>query len=129
MPATWNGTLSTGRSDLVLPGLAWPINLRPHSHARAMRLRLDERRERLILTYPRRVSQRTALDWAGQQAGWVETQIALVRPAEPFQPGAAIPFRGQAVRLMWREDLPRRPRLAGDMLSCGGSPESFAARI
>jgi hypothetical protein len=94
-----------------------------------MRLRLDERRERLILTYPRRVSQRTALDWAGKQADWVEARIAEVRPAEPFQPGATIPFQGKAVRLTWREGLPRGPRLAGDMLSCGGPPESFAARI
>ena len=58
MPATWNGTLSTGRSEpLALSGLAWPIELRPHPRARAMRLRLDEARERLVLTFPRRMSR------------------------------------------------------------------------
>ena len=130
MPASWSIILSTGCSEpLSLPGLAWPIELRPHPSARAMRLRLDEARERLTLSYPRRMSRRVALEWAQRQSDWVEAQLAELRPGEPFHPGATIPFEGRAIRLHWDERLPRTPRLAGDRMSCGGPNEAFAARI
>jgi predicted metal-dependent hydrolase len=130
MPATWNGTLSTGRSEpLQVAGLAWPIELRPHPRARAIRLRLDEARERLLLTFPRRMSRRTALDWARGQGDWVERQLAMVQPGEPFAPGATIPFEGRDIRLEWNSQLPRAPQLEDGMLRCGGPEEGFAGRV
>ena len=130
MPATWNGTLSTGRSEpLSLAGLAWPIELRPHPSARAMRLRLDEGRGLLTLTYPRRMSRRAALDWAAKQGDWVEQQLARIEPGEPFEPGATILFEGRPILLRWSEQLPRTPQLMGDVLQCGGPTDAFAGRI
>ena len=130
MPAIWNGTLSTGRSEpLSLPGLAWPVEIRPHPRARALRLRLDEARGLLTLTCPRRVSRRAALDWAQRQSGWVEAQLARIEPGEPFLPGAIIPFRGKQVRLDWAEALPRTPRMDGGLLQCGGPASAFSGRI
>ena len=130
MRATWNGILSTGRSEpLSLPGLAWPVELRRHPQARSLRLRLDEARGLLTLTCPNRTSRRAALDWAARQARWVEEQVARIAPAEPFVPGADIPFEGRTVRLDWNESLPRTPRLAAGRLECGGPREAFAARI
>jgi predicted metal-dependent hydrolase len=134
MPATWNGTLSIslfskGPESLSLPGIAWPIELRPHPRARAVRLRVDEARGRLLLTYPGRMSRRAALDWAAKQANWVELQLAAIEPAEPFEPGATIPVEGSPVRLRWDPELPRTPRLADGVLSCGGPADAFAARI
>jgi predicted metal-dependent hydrolase len=130
MPETWNGILSTGRSEpLSLAGLAWPVELRPHPRARAMRLRLDEVRERLTLTYPRRMSRRVALEWAQRQADWVEAQLAQLLPGEPFCSGATFPFEGRNIQLYWDERLARMPRLSGDQLSCGGPEAAFAGRI
>ena len=94
-----------------------------------MRLRLDEARELLVLTVPRRTSRRNALQWAEKQSAWVEAQLGRLRPREPFQPGATIPFEGREIRLLWNERLPRSPAVAGDVLQCGGPLESFAARI
>lgn len=94
-----------------------------------MRLRLDEARERLVLTFPRRMSRRTALDWAQGQRDWVDAQISRVRPGEPFVPAAEIPFQGRAILLHWQPCLPRTPRLAADVLSCGGPEAAFAGRI
>ena len=127
---TWNGILSTGRSEpLSLPGLAWPVELRPHPRARAMRLRLDEARERLTLTFPRRMSRRAALDWAQRQFEWVEAQLAKLQPGEPFRPQATIPFEGREITLHWEQRLSRTPLLAGDRLSCGGPEAAFPGRI
>ena len=130
MPAIWNGILSTSRSEpLSLPGLAWPVELRPHPRAKAMRLRVDEARQRLILSFPRRMSRRSALDWAGRQKPWVDSQLARIEPAEPFAPGSTIPFEGRDIMLCWGEASPRSPRLVDGRLQCGGPLESFAARI
>ena len=130
MPESWNGILSTSRCEpLTIPGLAWPIELRAHPRARSMRLRVDEARGLLILTHPRRIKPRSALDWAGKQAEWVEKQLSSIEPSEPFLPGAKIPFGGKAITLQWDAALPRSPRLIDEMLSCGGPLESFSARI
>ena len=114
---------------MSLPGLAWPVELRPHPRARSVRLRLDEGRGLLLLTYPRRMSRRSALDWAGKQADWVEEQLAAIEPAEPFAPESFVPVEGRPVRLHWDRDLPRTPQLAGGVLSCGGPGDAFPARI
>ena len=130
MPANWNGTLSIVRSEpLTLPGLAWPVEIRIHPKARALRLRLDEGRGLLTLTCPRRVTRRAALDWAQRQADWVEAQLARLSPAIPFAPGAQIVIEGRAVALAWHDAWPRTPRLVGGELRCGGPGEGYAARI
>ena len=134
MPATWNGTLSIslfskGPESLSVPGLAWPVEVRSHPRARSVRLRLDEGRGRLLLTHPRRMSRKAALDWAGKQSAWVEAQLAAIQPAEPFVPDASIPIEGKPVRLHWHPSLPRTPRLADGVLSCGGPVEAFSGRI
>jgi predicted metal-dependent hydrolase len=82
-----------------------------------------------LLTYPKRMSRRAALDWAGKQSDWVDTQLAAIEPAEPFDPGAAIPVEGRPVRLYWDPDLPRTPQLTDGLLSCGGPVDAFAGRI
>ena len=134
MPATWNGTLSISlfrkeAESLNLPGLAWPVEVRSHPRARSVRLRLDEGRGRLLLTHPRRMSRRAAIEWAGKQTEWVEAQLAAIQPAEPFLSDAAIPIEGNLVRLKWDPQLQRTPRLADGVLSCGGPADSFAGRI
>ena len=130
MPATWNGTLSTAHSEpLSLPGLAWPVEIRSHPRARALKLRLDEARGLLTLTCPKRVSRRAALDWALRQSEWVERQIARIEPGEPFLPNSTIPLMGRLIRLEWHESLPRTPHLVDGTLRCGGLLASFPARI
>ncbi|HEY0628061.1 MAG TPA: YgjP-like metallopeptidase domain-containing protein, partial [Sphingomicrobium sp.] len=94
-----------------------------------MRLRLDEAREMLVLTIPRRMSRRSALQWAERQSTWVDQQLRQLQPAEPLLPGAIIPFEGRDIRLHWDAKLPRSPAIVGDVLQCGGPKESFPARI
>lgn len=130
MQAIWNGILSTGRCEpLSLPGLAWPVEIKFHPRARALRLRLDEARGLLSLTCPKRTSQRAALEWVQRQSEWVDSQIARIEPGEPFRQGASIPFEGRTITLRWDAALPRGPRFDGDVLQCGGPEAAFTARI
>lgn len=130
MRATWNSTLSTGRSSpLSLPGLAWPVEIRPHPRARSLRLRVDEQRQLLTLTCPPRISRRAALDWVGRQAEWVDRQLAAIEPAVPLHPDAEILLEGHPTRLHWDASARRSPSLDGDRLTCGGPEPSFASRI
>ena len=130
MRATWNGTLSTGRFEaLSLPGLAWPIELRPHPRARSLRLRLDEGRGLLTLTCPKCMSRKAALEWARGQASWVEAQLARVEPGEPFEPQRVVPVEGRDVQLLWDGNRSRTPLLSGELLQCGGPREAFSGRV
>ena len=94
-----------------------------------MRLRLDEKRSVLKLTGPLRMNRKAALDWAAEQREWVETQLGAMLPAEPFVSGASVPFEGDDVRLEWRPDAARTPKLADGVLVSGGPTEGFSRRI
>lgn len=110
-------------------GLPVPIDIRPMKSARRFRLRFDDVSGRLKLTCPMRASRRAALAWAADQRQWIDAQIARVEPPEPFVPGATIPIEGPEVRISWSAEAPRKPRLDGDILHCGGPVEGLARRI
>jgi len=94
-----------------------------------MRLRFDEAAGTLKLTCPWRTSRRSALAWALDQREWIDAQIARAGPAEPFTAGTSIPLEGRDVRIEWREEWPRTPRLTGDELRCGGPESGMERRI
>ena len=123
--------LSTGRSEAIHHDsrMPLPVAVRIHPRARRLKLRLDERRELLLLTCPPRSSRRAALDWAAGQRGWVESQLARAEPGRPLVPGAVIPFEGRETRLEWIEGGPRTATWQDGVLACGGPPKAFARRI
>jgi len=131
MPANWNIIVSTARSDgnFDHPNLPLPIAIRRVAGARVLRLRYDAARQLLKLTCPPRTSRSAALRWAGEQRAWVDAQLAATPPAEPFVPGARIPFEGREILLEWLERAPRRATLNADVLSCGGPILGFTRRI
>ena len=131
MPATWSGTLSTGRSEALIhdPRLPLPLAIRVHPRARRLKLRLDERHDQLLLTVPPRGSRRSALDWAASQAGWVQAQLSRRDDLIALEPGAIIPIEGTDTRLEWLPGASRSPVIRNGTLSAGGPRESFAARI
>ena len=123
--------LSTGRSEAIHHDhrLPLPVAVRIHPRARRLKLRLDERRELLLLTCPPRSSRRAALDWAATQRGWVEAQLARAEPGRPLGPGAVIPLEGRETGLEWVGGGARTVSWQDGVLACGGPPEAFARRI
>ena len=122
---------STGRSrPLELhPDLPLPVEVRRVKTARRLRLRFDADRQVLTLTCPARASLKPALEWVAAQKPWIDAQMSGALPAEPFVPDATIPLEGEDVRLVWHEPDPRRPRLVGSELTCGGPRLGFERRI
>jgi predicted metal-dependent hydrolase len=122
---------STVRSEALLhhENLAIPVEVRGIRGAKRLRLRLDEKRSVLKLTGPLRMNRKAALDWAAEQREWVEAQLGAMLPADPFVPDAIIPFEGHDLRLEWKPDAARTPKLVDGALICGGPPEGFARRI
>jgi len=122
----WSNARSEAALEAALPA---PIEVRRLRTARRLRLRFDEAEGVLKMTCPWRTSRRAALAWALDQREWIDAQLARVQPAEPFVPGAVIPLDGRDVRITWREDLPRTPRLSESELCCGGPVAAVPARI
>jgi predicted metal-dependent hydrolase len=106
---------------------ALEIKLAPR--ARVMRLRVDSRTGRVLLTVPRRVPRREALAWALEQRGWVEAQLALVAPAARLEPGSTVPVYGIPHQIDWNPGRSRLTRLADGRLLVGGPLENVEARV
>lgn len=114
---------STASSDASLAGA--PLAVRTDRRARRLRLRMTG--GRLVLTVPAGMSRRRALAWAAGQEGWARDVLATALQPAPIEPGEDVPFRGAALRIVWRPELPRTVRRVGDRLELGG-PESGVER-
>lgn len=100
----------SGESERVidLAGRAVPLILRRHARARRIGLRIDPRRDALVLTLPPRTAERTGLAFLQEQAGWALAQLDALPPKVPFAAGALTPFRG--VEHLIRHDAAARGR-------------------
>ena len=94
-----------------------------------MRLRVDRRTGEVVLTIPKRASQRKALAWADGHRAWIEARLAEVEPALPLAPGTDIPLYGRPHRIDWSPERPRTPRLEEGRLVAGGPEEGLEARL
>src|SRR3954467_4160669 len=90
------------------------------ARARAMRLRVDRRNGAVILTVPRRVSHRKALEWAAGHRTWIEKQLAQIAPPAGIGPGAELPLHGEPHRIEWDAGASRVPKLEPGRLLVGG---------
>ena len=108
---------------------ASPITIRRHARARRMRLSVDPRHGRVLLTIPARASERRALAWAAEQKAWIEARLAEVPPAQPLEPGSLVPLYGEPHILVWQNGASRTVRREPGRLLTGGPVELLAARV
>jgi predicted metal-dependent hydrolase len=106
-----------------------PLRLAVSPRARVMRLRVDRRTGEVILTVPRRVSQKKALEWAAGHRAWIEAQLAKVQPATALTDGSEIPLFGEPHVVDWDPARPRTPRLDGRRIVCGGPADGLDGRL
>jgi predicted metal-dependent hydrolase len=118
---------STVSSDLIIGGA--PLTVTVSARARRMRLRVDPRTGSVLLTVPRRVSQRRALAWAAEHEEWVEAALANIPAAVPILPGTLLPLYGKPHRIDWSAGRPRRVEVMEGRLRVGGPAVGLEGRI
>lgn len=106
-----------------------PLVLKVSPRARRLRLRVDSRTRRVVLTVPRRMSRRRALAWAAGHRAWVEEALAAIPDRQPFAPGANVPLFGLPHRLDWCPARPRRIERREGCLFAGGPAEGLDRRL
>jgi predicted metal-dependent hydrolase len=132
MLAIWSFISSTGLSEPGPPEHRigdTPVRLRMSPRARKLRLSVDPRTRSVLLTVPRRVSQRRALAWASEHRQWIERQLAGIPEPSAFAPGEQVPVYGELYEIDWEASRPRRISLEGGRLLCGGPAEGLDRRI
>ena len=118
---------STARSEHELGGATLTLKVSPR--ARRLRLHVDPRTRSVILTLPKRMSQRRALAWAAGHRAWVEQALAAIPEPVPFAPGGNVPLHGLPHRLDWDPARPRRIERGEGRLVAGGPAEGLEARL
>ena len=116
-------------SELLLAGLSAPLTLKPSPRARTMRLRVDARTGSVILTFPRRVSQRRALEWAAGHKAWIEAALAKVPERVALVPGATLPLYGVPHLIDWSAGRSRTVRIERGRIVAGGPVDTLEPRL
>jgi predicted metal-dependent hydrolase len=110
-------------------GRSAALKLTVSPRARVMRLRVDRRTGEVVLTVPRRVSQKKALEWAAGHRSWIEAQLATIGTGQPLLPGSEIPLFGVPQRVDWDPARPRTPRVEDGRIFAGGPADGLEARL
>ena len=105
------------------------LTLKPSPRARVMRLRVDTRTGAVILTVPRRVPTRKALEWAAGKRAWIEAALAAVPAKATIEPGSEIPLRGIPHRVQWEGGGSRFVRVEAGRILVGGPLEGLEGRL
>jgi predicted metal-dependent hydrolase len=118
-------------SDLTFRGGATeaPLRLTVSPRARVLRLRIDRRTGAVMLTVPRRVSQRKALEWAAGHRDWIERQLSAIASPERLGPGAIVPLHGLPHAIDWSPERSRVVRLEEGRILAGGPLEGLEGRL
>jgi predicted metal-dependent hydrolase len=117
-------------SEVLLKGATGvKVTVRHSPRARSMRLSVDPRTARVMLTVPRRMSEKRALEWAAGHRGWIERALAEIPEALPLGPGSIVPFRGEPHRIEWQAGGLRTVRLEQGQILVGGPAELVGSRL
>ena len=118
-------------SDLSFSGgaLTAALTIKASPRAKRMRLKVDPRTGSVVLTLPRRVSQKKALAWAAGHREWVEQALADVPAPVALEPGAEVPLYGLPYIVDWGPERPRTVRLDDRRLVVGGPAETVEGRV
>lgn len=94
-----------------------------------MRLRVDQRTGGVVLTVPRRVSKKKAIQWAMGHRAWVEETLARIPSRSPIAPGSTISYLGLPYQIDWCPERPRTIRVEEGRLLVGGPSDGLEPRI
>jgi len=107
------------------------IRLRIVRQPRAKRLsiRIDAAAGEPVLILPPKASLRQGLRFIDSHADWIGEKLRALPKAEPFAPGAVIPYHGIPTLLVHSGKLRDATHTRGQTIVTGGDKSQFARRI
>lgn len=118
---------------LDIEGTPIPVELRKSARAKRLLLRVDQRREVVVLTLPSRVSQREGISFALGNSSWIAERLASLPPKIRFRRGAKVPLLGEPHRLVHVPPGTATRRgaawIEGNEIHVTGEPEHFSRRV
>jgi predicted metal-dependent hydrolase len=91
-----NKAAPSSSTELIEPPfpLPMPLEFRRSARARRLSLRVDMARGRVVLTAPRNVGRRHAVDFLSRNEGWLRARLLRMPVSRPFADGAVVPILG-----------------------------------
>ena len=106
-----------------------PVAVRRHPTAKRMTLRLAPDGSEARVTIPRWGRTADALSFAQSRTCWLTEQLAAMPTKQSLRNGSSLCFRGAAIVIDHRADLPRKPICADGIVSLGGPETSLQSRL
>ncbi len=121
--------LKRSAPEIELGGRRLPIVVRRLPQARRLTLRLAPDGSEVRVSMPRWGRTVEAVEFARSRAGWLARQIAALPARQVVTPGTSLAFRGTALAIAHDPAAPRRVRLEGEALRCGGPIDGLPTRL
>lgn len=121
-PAPPPRTLMVGDREL-------PVVIRRLRTARRITLRLAPDGSEARISMPEWGRSADALRFAEQRRDWLAAQLERIPPPMRIEAGCMLTFRGEPLRVEWRQGAPRRPVIADGQVLFGGPADGMEARL
>ena len=118
-----------GDPEIELNGVRLPINLRRHSTARRLTLRLAPDGSEVRITLPAWARSAEAIAFAHARTDWLAEQHAKIPARQDAAPGSALLYRGEGLRIEWDETAKRKPVREGASVRLGGPLAGLEKRL
>lgn len=115
--------------QIELSGRPVPIEVKRHPKAKRLTLRLAPDGSAVRITMPKWSATKEAIAFAHARTAWLEAQLAKVPQIRNPVTSGELPFLGRDLAIDWREDAPRKPNLAADILTIGGPQDTLEKRL
>jgi len=106
-----------------------PIVVRRLRTARRITLRLAPDGSEARISMPEWGRTADALRFAEQRRDWLAAQLARIPAPARIEPGSSLAYRGESLRIEWREGAARKPSLQPGALVVGGPRDGIESRL
>jgi predicted metal-dependent hydrolase len=124
-----DGDVEIGSDTIVIGGRVLPLEIRRHSRARRVSVRVDTARHCIVLTLPRGLSEAKGRAFLMEKSVWLRNNLARVPAPVPFVPGAEVPYLGAAHEIRHRPDARGGVWRAEDAFHVTGAIEHLPRRL
>ncbi len=114
---------------LAVAGRELPVVIRRLRTARRITLRLAPDGSEARISMPEWGRTADALHFAQQRRDWLAEQLERIPLPVRIEPGFTLTFRGEPLRVDWRQGAPRRPVIAEGELVLGGPADGMEGRL